>query len=94
MINFQQCLRLNNERFSVPETLFHPSDIGINQMGIPEAILNSILSCPEETWPHLFSNIILTGGSTLFPGFKERVENEIRCLTPDHFDVKVTLPEK
>ena len=31
----EQCLRLSNERFAIPELLFHPSDIGINQMGIP-----------------------------------------------------------
>ncbi|KAK6627362.1 hypothetical protein RUM44_009839 [Polyplax serrata] len=88
-----QCLRLNNERFSVPETLFHPTDIGINQMGIPETIIHSILSCPPETHPHLFSNIVVTGGSTLFPGFRDRVEKEIRALAPDHFDVRVTMPE-
>ena len=34
----EQCLRLSNERFAIPELLFHPSDIGINQMGIPEAV--------------------------------------------------------
>ena len=38
-------IRLNNERFTIPELLFHPSDIGINEMGIPEAIINSIDSC-------------------------------------------------
>lgn len=78
----------------MPETLFHPSDIGINQMGIPEAIINSISCCPKATQPHLYSNIILTGGSTLFPGFRDRVEKEVRCLTPDHYDVQVTLAEK
>ena len=29
---------MNNERFMVPEVLFNPSDIGLQQMGIPEAI--------------------------------------------------------
>ena len=47
-------VRLNNERFSIPEILFHPSDIGISQMGISEAIVHSINKCPEETRPHLF----------------------------------------
>ncbi|KAL0280290.1 UNVERIFIED_CONTAM: hypothetical protein PYX00_001631 [Menopon gallinae] len=87
-----QVLRLNNERFSVPEILFHPSDIGINQVGIPEAIVHSIEACPPETQPHLFANIVLTGGSTLFPGFRDRVEKDVRSMAPDHFDVNVTLP--
>lgn len=29
----EQVLRVNNERFMVPEALFHPSDIGLNQAG-------------------------------------------------------------
>lgn len=28
----QQTLKLTNERFSIPELLFHPSDIGIEQV--------------------------------------------------------------
>lgn len=27
----QQTLRLTNERFAIPEVLFHPSDVGIKQ---------------------------------------------------------------
>uniref|UniRef100_A0A671MTP5 Actin related protein 6 n=1 Tax=Sinocyclocheilus anshuiensis TaxID=1608454 RepID=A0A671MTP5_9TELE len=42
-----QILRLTNERFAVPEMLFHPSDIGIQEMGIPEALVNSINNMPE-----------------------------------------------
>ena len=38
---------MNIERFSVPELLFHPSDIGLEEMGIPEAIGHSVSSLPE-----------------------------------------------
>ncbi|VDK36680.1 unnamed protein product [Gongylonema pulchrum] len=41
-----QKLRLNVERFAVPETLFSPADIGISQMGIPEAIAAAVKNCP------------------------------------------------
>uniref|UniRef100_A0A915Q1C2 Splicing factor 3B subunit 4 n=2 Tax=Bilateria TaxID=33213 RepID=A0A915Q1C2_9BILA len=41
-----QRLRVNIERFAVPEVLFSPSDIGILQMGIPEAIAASVKKCP------------------------------------------------
>lgn len=43
----EQILRLTNERIAVPEMLFHPSDIGIQEMGIPEAIVSSISKMPE-----------------------------------------------
>lgn len=49
-----QLIRLNNERFSIPELLFYPSDVGIQEMGITEAIVHSINKCPEETRPHLY----------------------------------------
>ncbi|KAK3564712.1 hypothetical protein QTP86_024889, partial [Hemibagrus guttatus] len=89
----EQILRLTNERFAVPEMVFHPSDIGIQEMGIPEAIVNSIIKMPEEMQPHFFKNIILTGGNTLFPGFRDRVYKEVRALTPSEFDVSVIQPQ-
>lgn len=45
----EQILRLANERFAVPEILFNPSDIGIQEMGVPEAIVYSIQNLPEGT---------------------------------------------
>ncbi|XP_055048724.2 actin-related protein 6 [Misgurnus anguillicaudatus] len=89
----EQILRLNNERFAVPEMLFHPSDIGIQEMGIPEALVNSINNMPEEMQPHLYKNIVLTGGNTLFPGFRDRVYKEVRALAPVEYQVRVVLPQ-
>ncbi|KPI96526.1 Actin-related protein 6 [Papilio xuthus] len=89
----QQTLRLNNERFSIPELLFRPSDVGIPQMGIPEAIMEAIGACPEENKESLLENIVLYGGCTLFPGFRDRVYNEVRAFALDHYDVNVTLAD-
>ncbi|GFS66812.1 actin-related protein 6 [Trichonephila inaurata madagascariensis] len=89
----EQLIRMNNERFMVPEILFHPSDVNIREMGISEAIVHVIESCPEEIRPHLYKNIVLTGGNACFPGFKERVYNDVRCEAPSLCDVKVILPE-
>ncbi|RXM36711.1 Actin-related protein 6 [Acipenser ruthenus] len=89
----EQILRLSNERFAVPETVFHPSDIGIQEMGIPEAIVNSVQNLPDEMQPHFFKNIVLTGGNTLFPGFRDRVFKDVRSLTPTDYDVSVVQPE-
>lgn len=90
----QQCLRLNNERFTIPEILFRPSDIGIKQMGIPEAIICATEACPEECRPHLLANIIVIGGSAQFPGFQERLQREVRMSAPDDCDVNVTVVEE
>ena len=89
----EQSLRLANERFSIPEILFHPSNIGIEQMGIPEAITLSVSLTPKEMHPHLYTNIVVTGGSALFPGFQARLIEEVRKLVPDDYGVNVTVPE-
>lgn len=90
----EQILRLNNERFTVPEVLFHPSDVGIKQQGITEAITAVIESFPEPLRPHFYDNIVLVGGSASFPGFKERVLKDVRSDASIYFDTNVFLPEK
>lgn len=89
-----QFLRVNNERFVIPEILFHPSDIGIHQMGVAEATIHSIGKCPEEVRPHLFANIILCGGTSLFLGMRNRLAQELRAMAPEEYDVNVTLPKE
>ena len=45
---------MNNERFMVGEVLMNPSDIGIQQMGIPEAVQLAISLCQESAQPWLY----------------------------------------
>lgn len=85
----EQTILLNNERFSVPELLFNPSDVGILQMGIPEAVAHCISLCDPSAQPWLYRNILLTGGNALFPNFRERVQRDVRQFAPDHFDVSL-----
>ncbi|XP_013398165.1 actin-related protein 6 [Lingula anatina] len=88
----EQIIRMNNERFAVPEILFHPSDVGIQEMGISEAISYVVKLAPEEMQPHLLRNIVLTGGNCMLPGFKDRVYQDVRSLTPADYEVNVTQP--
>uniref|UniRef100_A0A1B0CD89 Actin-related protein 6 n=2 Tax=Lutzomyia longipalpis TaxID=7200 RepID=A0A1B0CD89_LUTLO len=89
-----QTLVLNNERFSIPELFFHPSDIGIQQMGVPEAVLDAIAACPPETAEHLLANIVVCGGSAQFSGMGARLQSEIRALAPEEYKVCVRIAEK
>jgi len=68
-----QVLTMNNERISVPEVMFNPSDIGLNQCGIAEAIMASLAKLPSELHRSLLSSILLVGGSTKFVGFSSRL---------------------
>lgn len=84
---------LTNERFIVPEMIFRPADLGLNQAGLAECIVRAVNSCHSYLHPVLYESIILTGGSTLFPRFSERLEKELRPLVPDEYQVKISSQE-
>ncbi|KAK6543287.1 Actin- protein 6 [Orbilia ellipsospora] len=69
----EQTLVVGNERFMAPELLFHPGDVGYRQAGLPEVIMRSINSVPEEYRPLLLANIVLVGGNAFLRGLKERL---------------------
>lgn len=85
---------MNNERFTVPEVLFNPSDVGVNQMGIAEAIVFTVDGFPDSMRPHFLKNIVLTGGSCSFPGMRDRIYNDVRSLASTDYDIRVIRPEK
>lgn len=89
-----QILRLNNERFTVPEILFNPSDIQMESMGIAEAIVKCIRSCPVSVQSSLAKHIVIVGGNANFPGFKERLYSDVRSYLPDHWNVGVYKPDR
>lgn len=67
-------LRLNNERFTIPELLFHPSDVGYAEMGLTEAIGYLLTErLPSAVRPGAWANCLVTGGNAHFPGFVERL---------------------
>lgn len=63
-------------------------------MGVPETVIESVSCCPEETIPHLLSNVIVVGGCGLFPGMRARLLKELRALAPDDIHVNITIPDK
>merc|ERR1712159_931215 len=84
----------NNERISVPELLFHPSDVGIQQAGVVEAVVQSLHDLPEYLQESALSNVVLHGGSCLFPGFRDRFEADLRALVPSCLEINVALSER
>lgn len=69
----EDVLVLGNERFTVPEILFSPSDIGMKQAGIPDIILQSLSALPTGLHPAFLANVLVVGGNSLIPGFMERL---------------------
>ena len=73
-------IRISDEKFEAPEILFNPSLIGKEYDGIPIMMIRSINNCPMDCRPGLYGNIILSGATTLFPGFATRVEKDIKKI--------------
>jgi actin-related protein len=89
----RQALALSVERFTIPEVLFRPSDIGLNCGGVVEAIVESINACDAIYRAAMYNNVLLVGGNAAIPGYKERVESELRKLAPTIYPVRVFLPK-
>ena len=83
-------LTIGEERFCCSELLFRPYLNGFEFDGIAEDLFHTI-----EKWDHkqeMYANIVLSGGTTMLPGFPERIEREIVRLTSPTTKVKVVAP--
>ncbi|XP_064607393.1 actin-like [Liolophura sinensis] len=87
-----QVITIGNERFRCPEALFQPSFLGMETAGIHETTYNSIMKCDVDLRKRLFANVVLSGGTTTFPGIADRLEKEITSLAPTGMRVKINTP--
>jgi actin len=87
-----QVITIGNERFRCPEVLFNPSMVGMEANGIHDTTFNSIMKCDVDIRKDLYSNIVLSGGTTMFPGIADRMSKEITALAPSAMKVKVVAP--
>jgi centractin len=61
-------MQLGTERFLAPEILFNPELVGLEYPGVHQVIVDSISRTDLDLRKALFSNIVLSGGSTLCTG--------------------------
>jgi len=87
-----QVITIGSSRFRAPEALFDPTMVGLEDEGIHKLIFNSIMKCDVDIRKDLYANIVLSGGSTMYPGIHERVEKEVIALAPPTMKIKVVAP--
>ncbi|XP_023236422.1 actin-related protein 2 isoform X3 [Centruroides sculpturatus] len=73
-------IKLGGERFEAPEALFQPHLINVEGQGIAELVFNTIQAADIDIRPELYKHIVLSGGSTMYPGLPSRLEREIKQL--------------
>jgi len=87
-----QVISVASQRFRCPEALFKPMMIGKEMPGFHEISYQSILKCDIDIRKDLYSNIVMSGGTTMYPGIPERLSKEVTALAPSTMKIKVVAP--
>jgi len=88
-----QVIRVASERFRCPEALFKPDMVGnMESAGIHETTYNSIMKCDVDIRKDLYANIVMSGGTTMYPGIADRMQKEITALAPSTMKIKIIAP--
>lgn len=87
----KQVVTIGSEQFRCPEAFFQPHILGKESDGIHKACYDNITKCDEseEVIKELLGNVVLSGGSSMFPGFPERMQKELASLVPPNTNLNV-----
>jgi len=85
-------ITIGAERFRCPEVLFQPAFIGVEQEGIHKLTFDSIMKCDIDIRTDLYANIVMSGGTTMFPKIADRMQQEMVKQVPANAVVKMVAP--
>merc|ERR1712087_869826 len=77
-----QVITIGAERFRCAEVLFKPSLLGKESAGIDQLAFDSIMGCDVDIRRDLYSNTVLSGGTTMFPNIDARLTKELTAKAP------------
>jgi actin-related protein 2 len=73
-------VKVGGERFGAPECLFQPHLINVESPGVAEMLFGCINAADIDTRADFYKHIVLSGGSTMYPGLPSRLEREMKQL--------------
>lgn len=73
-------IKVSSERFEASEVLFNPHLIECEQKGMQHMLFNMIQEADIDLRPAFYQHIVLSGGSTMYPGLPSRLEKEMKEL--------------
>jgi len=85
-------ITVGKERFRCPEALFNTQPLGKTLPGVHLTTFNSIMATDVDVRKDLYENIVLSGGTTMYPGIDERMAKELKALVPAAMVVTITAP--
>ena len=87
-----EVITIGNERFRCTEPLFSPALVGSSAPGLAWLVADSIRACNVDTQAALWGHVVLSGGSSLFPGLSDRLHKELTAIAPASTRVNVIAP--
>ncbi|MFQ5819708.1 MAG: actin, cytoplasmic 2 [Candidatus Heimdallarchaeota archaeon] len=87
-----ETISIGPERFLAPEAMFNPALLGREEPPLDDSIYRAIQACDIDLRKELYANIVLSGGSTMFPGLKERLHKELSELVPEGVEIRIIAP--
>jgi len=87
-------ITIGSQIIRCPEAIFKPSFIGKEYPGVHTLTTQTVGKCDIDVRRDLYQNIILSGGTTMFPGLTERLTKEVQNQVPGSVKVKVTAPQE
>mgnify|MGYP002477092681 FL=1 len=73
-------IKVGSERFEAPECLFQPSLVDVEQVGMGELLFQTVQAADVDVRSSLYKAIVLSGGSSMYPGLPSRLEKELKQL--------------
>jgi actin-related protein 2 len=70
-------VKFAQERFECVEAFFEPSIIGEHVSGLSDFVFDLIQDADIDIRAELYKHIVVSGGSSLFPGFIKRLQKDI-----------------
>jgi actin-related protein 2 len=77
-LNDGRIVKVSGERFEAPEILFQPDLIGLECKGLSDLLFDTIMKADINLRRDLFASVVVSGGTTMFPGLSTRLQNDLR----------------
>lgn len=71
-------IKMGQERFEAPEVLFKPELVGVESKGMADTLFDVIQGAGVDMRLELYKHIVLSGGSTMYPGLPSRLEKDLK----------------
>jgi len=73
-------IKIGAERFEAPEALFNPALADKDGLGMADIVFDTIQGAAIDMRTEFYKHIVLSGGTTMYPGLPSRLEKEIKEL--------------